>query len=48
MSAPVLMNATQIEDFAAWLSRIAGRRKDALADKLRAYAQALLNPWSQE
>lgn len=40
-----LMNAAQIEDYAAFLRRLAGRRQGTLPDRLRQYAAQLIDLW---
>lgn len=40
-----LMNAAEIEDYASWLRRLAGRRPGSLHDRLRQAASDLLNLW---
>lgn len=45
---PALMTTAQVEDYAAWLKRLAGGRRGRLADHLRAAASALANPWSHQ
>jgi hypothetical protein len=39
------MSAAQVEDYAAWLQRLAGRRQGSLPDRLRQIASDLRNLW---
>jgi hypothetical protein len=46
MTAPTLMSSRQLDAYAAFLDRVAGRRRGTLPDFLRKAARELREQWS--